>query len=70
MTEAEKARRLRASSNFRSRKADQGETQVQLWIPEELKEKLDQVIEAGRFKNRSEATAAALERLLDGTTMN
>ena len=65
MTEAEKARRLRAATTFRNKRASLGEAQVAVWLPEEIKEKLDQEIAAGRFKNRSEATAAALERLLE-----
>lgn len=67
MTEAEKARRLRASTTFRNKRASLGEAQVAVWLPEEIKDKLDEVIRNGRFKNRSEATAAALSRLLEAT---
>lgn len=65
MTEAEMARRRRASENFRNKRAAEGETQVAVWLPASLKEQLDQVIQAGRFKNRSEATRAALSSLLE-----
>lgn len=63
MTEADKARRLKASANYRHKRDREGEAQVNFWLPGNVREWLDQEIRAGRFKNRSEAAKAAFNRL-------
>ena len=69
MTENEKARRVRASLNYRKKRGGNGEAQVAVWLPEDLRVKLDAVVKAGQFKNRSEAAKAAFSQLLEGSTM-
>lgn len=69
MTEAEKARRLRASTNYRSKRSRQGESQVQIWLPAVLREKLDEAIKSKGYKNRSEAITDVLSHALEGDKM-
>ena len=69
MTEAEKARRLRASNNYRSKQAKDGQTQVQIWLPEDMRERLDEAVKARGYKNRSQALVEALSHMLEGTKM-
>ena len=51
-TPARAAIRRRASTNFRKKKAESGESQVVVWLPEAIRERLDQVLgtDAGLVK--------------------
>lgn len=50
---------------YRSRRAQAGETQVQLWMPAELRQKLDELVRKGGFKNRSDVVSFAVGQLVD-----
>lgn len=49
------------SERYRFKREAQGEKQVLLWIESGLTTFLDQLVESGKFRNRSEAVAAALK---------
>lgn len=68
-TPARAAIRRRASTNFRKKKAESGESQVVVWLPEAIRERLDQAVKAKGYKNRSEAVNDALSMMLEGKAM-
>jgi len=59
----------RRQQNYRASRAAKGEAQMQVWLDEELRRKLDDAVRSGAFKNRSELIAVAVNRLIEGTAM-
>jgi hypothetical protein len=53
------------SERYRVKREAQGEKQVLLWIENRLTARLDEMIKSGEFRNRSEAVAAALNKLIE-----
>lgn len=53
----------RAERFRRSREAD-GLAQINIWVDQELKAKLDEFVKAGGLRNRSEAVAMAVSKLV------
>ncbi|PZR92074.1 MAG: hypothetical protein DI537_14710 [Stutzerimonas stutzeri] len=51
--------------DYRERRARRGETQVQLWLEMGLREKMDELVRKGGFKNRSDVVSFAVGRLVD-----
>lgn len=68
-TPARAATRRRASTNYRHKKAHSGESQVVVWLPVAIRERLDQAVKANGYKNRSEAVNEALSMMLEGKAM-
>ncbi|MGR4847211.1 CopG family transcriptional regulator [Rhizobium laguerreae] len=52
------------SERYRFKREAQGEKQVLLWIEAGLTTLLDELVKSGDFRNRSEAVAAALKKLI------
>ena len=52
------------AEKYRVKKESQGEKQVLLWMEGRLTEQLDQLIKSGAYRNRSEAVADAVNRLI------
>ncbi len=69
MTEAEKARRQRASENYRRRRATQAQAQVQIWLDTELREKMDEAVKLKGYRNRSEFISELLNKQLESAAM-
>ncbi|MDV4165986.1 ribbon-helix-helix domain-containing protein [Rhizobium leguminosarum] len=55
---------MTSSERYRFKREAQGEKQVLLWIESGLTTILDELVESGNFRNRSEAVAAALKNLV------
>jgi hypothetical protein len=53
------------SERYRVKREAQGEKQVLLWMENQLTARLDQMVKSGEFRNRSEAVAAALNKLIE-----
>lgn len=53
---------VRRAATYRQKREAAGETQVNVWLEERLREKLDSIVKTGLFKNRSELIAAALSQ--------
>ncbi|MBX4911394.1 hypothetical protein HJA82_29210 [Rhizobium bangladeshense] len=51
----------RAAAKYRQRREAAGESQVTVWLDLGLQSKLDALVSTGRFKNRSELIARAIE---------
>lgn len=61
--------RRKRQQNYRASRAAKGEAQTQIWLAEELRKKLDDVVRSGQFKNRSELVSMAVHRFIEGKTM-
>jgi hypothetical protein len=55
---------ITASERYRVKREARGEKQVLLWIENRLTTRLDELVKSGEFRNRSEAVAAALNKLI------
>lgn len=64
MTYMDHGARQRAEKWRQSKEAD-GLAQINAWIDSDLKEKLDQFVKTGGLRNRSEAVAIALNKLME-----
>lgn len=53
------------SERYRVKREAQGEKQVLLWIENRLTARLDEMVKSGAFRNRSEAVAVALNKLIE-----
>lgn len=53
---------IRRAATYRKKREAAGETQVTVWLDRELQDKLDTLLSAGGFKNRSELVAAAVAK--------
>lgn len=51
---------IRRAATYRKKREAAGEKQVTVWLDRELEAKLDAIINAGAFKNRSDLIAAAV----------
>jgi predicted phage-related endonuclease len=56
----------RRAEKFRKSRQAKGETQMQIWLDESLKAKLDEFVKSGRFRNRSELVAVAVNNWIEG----
>ncbi|SOC90124.1 hypothetical protein SAMN05216358_0148 [Rhizobium sp. AN5] len=53
------------SERYRVKREARGEKQVLLWIENRLTAQLDDLVKTGEFRNRSEAVAVALNKLIE-----
>lgn len=63
-SESGKADGMRRVRAYRNKLASAGQRQVQIWLNDDLRRRVDHLIEAGTYKNRSETVSAALMKLL------
>lgn len=68
MTYQDHGARRRAEKYRRSIEA-KGQAQMNVWIDQELKLRLDDFVKAGGLRNRSEAVAIAVSKLIQEQTM-
>lgn len=64
-----KARHAEQMRRHRANREAAGESQVVVWLPADVRSRLDEVVRSGVYKNRSEAFSAAFRQLLDETQM-
>lgn len=50
---------------YRASREAMGEAQMQVWLSEMLHSKMDELVKAGQFKNRSELVSAAINRFIE-----
>lgn len=53
---------IRRAAAYRKKREAAGEKQVAVWLDREIQTKLDAIVSAGIFKNRSELIAAAVAK--------
>ncbi|AGC36084.1 hypothetical protein B7L88_gp040 [Rhizobium phage RHEph10] len=51
----------RAAARYRERREAAGESQITVWLDQELQTKLGDMMSAGQFKNRSDLIARAIK---------
>lgn len=51
----------RRAATYRKKREAAGESQVTVWLDRELQSKLDKLVSTGKFKNRSDLIAHAVE---------
>jgi hypothetical protein len=54
---------------YRRNREAQGETQVQIWLRHDLREKVDALVRAGNYKNRSELFAKVMAEFVEGRNL-
>ena len=52
-------------ARYRLKKEAQGDQQVLIWVQRDLRERLDEAVRAGGYKNRSEIVAQAVSKFLE-----
>lgn len=57
------------AERYRRQKEAAGDAQMQIWVNQGLRARLDEIVRAGKFKNRSELVTAAVHRFIEGQTM-
>ncbi len=55
---------------WRQKREQEGLSQTQIWLPTNLRAEVDARIQAGGFRNRSEAITEALAQMIGGQTCN
>lgn len=56
-------------ASHRERRKQAGFKEVNIWLDDELRQRLDAEVKAGRYESRSEAVSKALGKLLKGSEM-
>lgn len=51
---------------YRLNREAKGDQQVLVWVQRELREKLDEAVREGGYKNRSEVVSQAVSKFLEG----
>lgn len=53
------------SERYRVKREARGEKQVLLWMANQMTARLDELVKTGEYRNRSEAVAAAVNKLIE-----